>query len=319
VRYVTYVSPATSGRRVGIVDGDEIRGLVDDGQLIDLLGDDGARLAAAADSARRDPYEVVPLATAVLAAPVPTPPSVRDFMAFEAHVTNSMRALGRDVDPDWYELPVFYFTNPAAVHGPCDEVAVSPGSAQFDYELEVAAVVGREGVDLHPEDAEAHIAGYTILCDWSARDVQMREMRQLLGPVKGKDSATSLGPMLVTPDELAPYRRSGAFDLGMRAFVNDRQYSQGTLADLYWTFGQMLAYASRGTRLVPGDVIGCGTVGTGCILELSRLHGSEAYPWLQPGDEVRLEVDQLGEIRARIAPGAPVVSLRPERPAAEAS
>jgi len=167
VRCVTYGSPATSGRRVSIVDGEEIRGLVDDGQLIDLLGDDGARLAAAADSARRDPYEVVPLATAVLAAPVPTPPSVRDFMAFKAHVTNSMRALGRDVDPDWYKLPVFYFTNPAAVHGPYDEVSVSPGSAQFDYELvEVAAVVGREDVDLHPEDAEAHIAGYTILCGW---------------------------------------------------------------------------------------------------------------------------------------------------------
>lgn len=167
MRCVTYGSPATSGRRVSIVDGEEIRGLVDDGQLIDLLGDDGARLAAAADSARRDPYEVVPLATAVLAAPVPTPPSVRDFMAFKAHVTNSMRALGRDVDPDWYKLPVFYFTNPAAVHGPYDEVSVSPGSAQFDYELvEVAAVVGREDVDLHPEDAEAHIAGYTILCGW---------------------------------------------------------------------------------------------------------------------------------------------------------
>ena len=160
MRCVTYGSPATSGRRVSIVDGDEIRGLVDDGQLIDLLGDDGARLAAAANSARRDPYEVVPLATAVLTAPVPTPPSVRDFMAFEAHVTNSMRALGRDVDPDWGR-------------GPGQQ---APGRRR-------PASGRRRGAHRRLHDPVR----------LEARDVQMREMRQLLGPVKGKDSATSLG------------------------------------------------------------------------------------------------------------------------------
>ena len=127
-------------------------------------------------------------------------------------------------------------------------------------------------------------------------------MEQRLGPAKGKDSATSLGPVLVTPDELAPYRKGNGFDLAMTATVNGRPYSEGNLADIYWSFGQMISYASRGTRVVPGDIIGSGTVGTGCILELSGLHGSDRYPWLQPGDEVRLEVAHLGAISARILP-----------------
>jgi 2-keto-4-pentenoate hydratase/2-oxohepta-3-ene-1,7-dioic acid hydratase in catechol pathway len=225
-------------------------------------------------------------------------------------VANSRRRLGQDVDPDWYELPVFYFTNPAAVCGPHDDVAVSPGSSQFDYELEIAAVVGRPGTNLSPEEAESHIAGYTVLCDWSGRDLQMREMRQLLGPAKGKDSATSLGPVLVTPDELESRRQGRAYDLEMTASVNEVPYSRGNLAELYWSFGQMLAYASRGTRVETGDVLGSGTVGTGCILELSGLQGGGQYPWLRPGDEVRLEVEQLGAITATITEAAPVVPLR---------
>jgi 2-keto-4-pentenoate hydratase/2-oxohepta-3-ene-1,7-dioic acid hydratase in catechol pathway len=182
-------------------------------------------------------------------------------------------------------------------------VAVPPGCTWFDYELEVAAVVGRGGSDLHPEEAEAHIAGYTILCDWSARDLQAREMRQRLGPAKGKDSATSLGPWLVTPDELADRRRGNGFDLRMTATVNGRVYSDGNWSTVYWSFGQLLAYASRGTTLRPGDVFGSGTVGRGCILELSGLHGEEEYPWLRPGDEVTLAVERLGELHARIGPG----------------
>ncbi|HET8661149.1 MAG TPA: fumarylacetoacetate hydrolase family protein, partial [Micromonosporaceae bacterium] len=158
--------------------------------------------------------------------------------------------------------------------------------------------------------AEAHIAGYTIFCDWSARDVQTREMRQLLGPAKGKDTATSIGPFLVTPDELEPYRAGNGYALRMQASVNGKTYSDGTWADLHWSFGQMLAYASRGTTLRTGDVIGSGTVGTGCILELSQVHGGDAYPWLQPGDVVRVEVEQLGSIESRIVAGSDVIPLR---------
>ena len=204
---------------------------------------------------------------------------------------------------------MFYFTNPSAVCGPHDDVAISPGSSQFDYELEIAAVVGRPGSNLSPGQADSHIAGYTVMCDWSARDLQMREMRQLLGPAKGKDSATSLGPALLTADELEPRRRGRAYDLEMTASVNGVPYSRGNLADLHWSFGQMLAYASRGTRVQVGDVLGSGTVGSGCILELSGLHGTEQYPWLGPGDEVRLEVEQLGAIVARITEAAAVVPL----------
>lgn len=310
MRWATYLSPTDGAEHPGIVAGGALHGLRGSARLIDLLGDRGQRLAEAAERALADPLDVVAETDAVLRAPVPSPPSIRDFMAFEEHVVTSMQAIGQQLDPAWYEIPVFYFTNPAAVHGPCDDVHISPGSTMFDYELEVAAVVGAAGSDLDPADAETHIAGYTILCDWSARDLQMREMRLGLGPAKGKDSATTLGPYLVTPDEL------GDLDLAMTASVNGVPYSSGRLADLYWTFGQLLAYASRGTRLVPGDVIGSGTVGTGCILELSRVHGADRYPYLAAGDRVRLQVDGLGAIDSRIhgAPGRSGGSARPGGP-----
>jgi 2-keto-4-pentenoate hydratase/2-oxohepta-3-ene-1,7-dioic acid hydratase in catechol pathway len=294
--------------RPAIVVGDQLHLLVGDAQLIDLLGvADG--LVEAADQALRAPAEVVALAGARLLAPIPTPPSIRDFMAFEEHVVTSSVALGQQVNPDWYEIPVFYFTNPAAVHSATADVRISPGSNAFDYELEIAAVIGTGGSDLDPATAAEHIAGYMLLCDWSARDLQGREMKQMLGPAKGKDSATSFGPFLVTPEELAGHRSGSAYDISMRAYRNGELYSSGNLADLYWSFGQMLAYASRGTRLVPGDVIGSGTVGTGCILELSRVHGLEKYPYLEAGDTVRLEADELGAIEATMLPGAEPIPL----------
>jgi fumarylacetoacetate (FAA) hydrolase len=204
------------------------------------------------------------------------------------------------MEPDWYELPVFYFSNPYATVGPAAAVGAPPGSKELDYELEVAAVIGRGGRDLTAEQAEAHIAGYCLMNDWSARDLQRREMKLSLGPAKGKDFATTLGPYLVTPDELEPLRAGKAFDLAMTATVNGREYSRASLADIHWSFGELIAYASRGTRVEPGDVIGSGTCGTGCILELSLVHGSDAYPWLQPGDLVELTVDRLGSLATRI-------------------
>jgi 2-keto-4-pentenoate hydratase/2-oxohepta-3-ene-1,7-dioic acid hydratase in catechol pathway len=297
--------------RVGLVLNERIHALRPGDRLIDLLGDDGERLASAGDLATNDPFEVYDLDAATLLAPVPNPPSVRDFYAFEQHAKTARKGRGLEMDPDWYELPVFYFTNPAAVVGSGAEVAIPPGSSELDYELEVAAVVGMGGSDLDPEAAERHIAGFCVMNDWSARDLQRREMKLSLGPAKGKDFATTLGPFLVTPDELEPCRAGRSFSLAMRAEVNAREYSRGSLADVYWSFGEMLAYASRGTRLVPGDVIGSGTCGTGCILELSLVHGPEEYPWLQPGDEVVAEVEHLGRLVNRVVEGRPLRPLRP--------
>ncbi|WP_031464979.1 fumarylacetoacetate hydrolase family protein [Sciscionella sediminilitoris] len=270
--------------------GETLLGLIEDGRLPEAAERALAEPAVDPDSVR-------------LLAPIPRPPSIRDFMAFENHVVTSFAAIGVEVDPLWYRQPVFYFTNPAAVRGATEPIPVSPGSAAFDYELEIAAVIGREGADLDPRTAIEHVTGYLLFCDWSARDLQGAEMKLNLGPAKGKDSAHSCGPWLLTADEL-----DGA--ASMSASVNGRPYSAGSLADLYWSFGEMIAYASRGTRVLPGDLIVSGTVGTGCILELSRTHGTEAYPWLRPGDRVRLEAQGLGAIEARIEDGAPVVALR---------
>jgi 2-keto-4-pentenoate hydratase/2-oxohepta-3-ene-1,7-dioic acid hydratase in catechol pathway len=311
MRWSTYVSAADGREHVALSKDGALYALRDVSRLVDLLGEGFAdRMADAAERAVRDPFEVVDEATARFRAPVPTPPSIRDFMAFEEHVRTSSRALGQEVNPIWYEIPLFYFTNPAATRGPNDDIPVAPGSQKFDYELEIAAVVGRAGADLDPAHAEARIAGYMVMCDWSARDLQESEMRGLLGPAKGKDTATSFSRYLVTPDELAPYREGNAYGLDMAAQVNGRPYSRGRFSTIYWSFGQLLAYASRGTSLRPGDVIGSGTVGTGCILELSRVHGEQAYPWLKEGDEVRLEVQHVGLIDARITIGPPVIPLR---------
>jgi fumarylacetoacetate (FAA) hydrolase len=219
------------------------------------------------------------LADVELRPPVLHPPSVRDFMAFEAHVANARGLNGREVPAEWYEVPVFYFSNPSAIYGPGEDVPYPEGTAELDYELECAAVIGGEG----------RIGGFTVLNDWSARDVQRVEMRVGLGPAKGKDFATSLGPVVVTPDEFDG--SSGE----MVARVNGEERSRGNLRDLHYSWDTLLAQAGRNTRLLPGDVIGSGTVGTGCILE----HGDGR--WLQRGDLVELEIEGIGVLTNRVA------------------
>jgi 2-keto-4-pentenoate hydratase/2-oxohepta-3-ene-1,7-dioic acid hydratase in catechol pathway len=310
MRWSTYLSPTDGTEHAGLLLDGQIHGLRGHASLIELIGDGGERLAAAREDAVNDPFEVLPSSSVRLLAPIPRPPSIRDFMAFEEHVRNAGRGLAHEVNPVWYEIPLFYFTNPAAVRGPADDIPVAPGSERFDYELEIAAVVGRGGSDLDPRTAEEHIAGFMVMSDWSARDVQQHEMRGNLGPAKGKDTATSFSGFLVTPDELEPYRAGNGYRLEMTASVNGRPYSKGSFADIHWRYGELLAYASRGTTLRPGDIIGSGTVGSGCILELSVVHGTEAYPWLKPGDTVRLEVAELGVIESTIVPGPPVIPLR---------
>ncbi len=210
-----------------------------------------------------------------LTAPIPRPPSIRDFYAFERHVQSARAQRGLEMAPEWYQLPVFYFSNPAAVGGPEEEIFFPPDSSAWDYELEAAAVVGAGGT----------IAGFTIMNDWSARDLQKMEMAVGLGPAKGKDFATSLGPALVTPDELGDLR------LEMLARVNGEERSRGNMGDIHWPWDELAAHAARNTRLLAGDVLGSGTVGTGCILE----HGDGR--WLRPGDVVELEIEGIGVLR----------------------
>jgi 2-keto-4-pentenoate hydratase/2-oxohepta-3-ene-1,7-dioic acid hydratase in catechol pathway len=310
MRWTTYVSPTDGLEHPAVLSDGSWYGLRTANRLIDLLGDDGELLARSGEQALSDPLDVVGAEAAEVRAPLPVPPSVRDFYAFETHVRTYREANGKEMDPDWYELPVFYFQNPAAIRSAREDVPMPPGSVKYDFELEFAAVIGRGGANLTPNEAEQHIAGYLLFCDWSARDLQAREVRHTLGPVKAKDTATSLGPWMVTPDELAPRRSGKSFDLKMSASVNGRPYSSGNADDLYWSFGQMISYASRGTRVQTGDVIASGTVGTGCILELSTVHSEDEYPWLEPGDEVRLEADLLGAITARITPPPPLHPLK---------
>jgi 2-keto-4-pentenoate hydratase/2-oxohepta-3-ene-1,7-dioic acid hydratase in catechol pathway len=310
MRWVTFTENNHDAERTGLLVDGRIHASTPDTTLIGLLGDDGTRLAAQGDELRRDPHQVFELDAVRVCAPIPRPPTVRDFYAFEQHVRTARQRRGLEMDPDWYELPVFYFSNPYAICGPDADVAIPPGCAEMDYELEVAAVVGIGGADLDPEDAQRGIAGYCVMNDWSARDIQRREMKLSMGPVKGKDFATSIGPVFVTPDELEDTRRNKSYDLEMTASVNGVEYSRASLADIFWSFGEMLAYASRGTRVETGDVIGSGTCGTGCILELSMVHGTDRYPWLQPGDVVELSVERLGMLRNRVAAGGPLRPLR---------
>lgn len=237
-----------------------------------------------------------------LGPPLPRPASFRDFYAFESHVRTCRERRGLSMVPEWYQFPVFYFSNPAVMLG-TDEVVPKPKrSEELDYELELACIIGKGGVDIPVEEADSCIAGFCILNDWSARDIQREEVKVGLGPAKGKDFATSIGPYLVTPDELAdvrlPSKEGDRYDLTMVARVNGKEYSRGNFREITFTFAEMIARASADCPLYPGDVIGSGTVGTGCILEL----GANEYGWLQPGDVVELEIERLGVLRNTIGP-----------------
>lgn len=251
------------------------------------------RLTSIADSTHALEADVA-LQKVRLGSPLPHPASFRDFYAFEAHVKTARARRGLKMIPEWYEFPVFYFSNTAAFHGPEASIRRPKATQWLDYELEVACVIGKAGTDIPVERAHEHIAGYCILNDWSARDIQREEVKVGLGPAKGKDFATSMGPWLVTPDELedvrVPGEKGDRYDLTMVARVNGVEYSRGNFRDIHYTFAEMIARASQDCTLYPGDVIGSGTVGTGCILEL----GPEQYGWLAPGDVVELEVERLG-------------------------
>lgn len=248
----------------------------------------------------------------VLLAPI-APPAIRDFSVFEAHIEGMVMGEGRAIPDRWYEGPFCYFSNPHAITGPGDAIAVPPGCERFDLELEVAAVIGRAGRDLTVEEAGAHIAGYTIFNDWSARDLGLGEMRLGLGFCKAKDFANTLGPWIVTPDELEPHRVGDRLDLDMRASVNGVELGDDTLANMAWSWAELVAYASRGAWIRPGDVLGSGTCGSGCLGELWG-RGRSDLAALAPGDEVSLIVEGIGTLTNTIVAGREPVALPPARP-----
>jgi fumarylacetoacetate (FAA) hydrolase len=225
------------------------------------------------------------------------PRSVQDFMVFEEHIKNARAAAGKTVDPYWYEKPAFYFSNPNSIVGPDEVVKTPEGSLALDYELEVACVIGADGQDLDPADPKSLdiMAGFTFMNDWSAGDLQGKEMAVQLGPAKGKDFATSLGPWLATADGF-PGLSIGRPAARIVARVNGEIWSSGQLSDMYFTWGELLAQALANTVLRPGDVLGSGTCGPGCILELRGL-GDRAKHWLRAGDVVEFENEALGLLR----------------------
>jgi 2-keto-4-pentenoate hydratase/2-oxohepta-3-ene-1,7-dioic acid hydratase in catechol pathway len=253
------------------------------------------------------------------------PATIRDFVTFEEHVEGMTASPGgvSHVPDEWYEFPTFYFTNPHSVIATGDTVIFPAASARRDFELEVAAVIGavpgRDGVHLAPEEAGAHIFGYTIMNDWSARDVQAREMAVRLGPAKGKDFATTLGPVLVTADEVADLvDAEGFLQLELEVLVNGATIGTDLLGNMGWPFADLVAYASRDTRVVPGDVLGSGTAGRGCLAELWGRAAEFVPPPLKPGDEVVLRVERLGELRNVVGEPRATAAVLPARPRSRA-
>ncbi len=233
----------------------------------------------------------------VFGPPILRPPSLRDFYAFEQHVATMWHRRGGEVPEAWYRLPIFYFSNVSEIRGPGDSVWAPRGSSELDYELEVAALVDTAIRDLDATRGEEAIGGYLVFNDWSARDLQREETTVRLGPAKGKDFASSIGPWLVTPDELADARSGNGYDLAMTASVNGQELSRGSWATAQFSFGQMIERASADVRLLPGDLLGSGTVGTGCLLEI---RDETLGRYLGPGDSVTLTVERLGTLSSPV-------------------
>lgn len=296
MKWVTYRDG--DDERVGVLSGTDIHALPSGATLLALL--ESGSLHAAGETALRSPTDVVALADVSLAAPIPRPPSIRDTLCFLDHMRNCQEATGggRVLMDTWYRIPAFYFACPATVLGPYDDAPMAPGSVWQDFELEIAAVIGTAGKDLTVEQAEQAIVGYLIFNDWSARDLQTFEGQLRIGQAKGKDSGVTLGPYLVTADELAPFSRDGRLNLEVTALVNDTVVGSGSTGTMDWTFGEVISYISRGVPLRPGDVIGSGTVPTCTLVE--HLTKPSFPGWLRDGDEVRLQVQALGETRQTV-------------------
>lgn len=308
MKWVTFVAPGEKKSQIGWLLPQSQHGHPDTvashsglpKTMLDLVE---SGLAKARELASRPPEKTWKISEVTLLAPIPRPPSMRDGYAFRQHVESARRNRGLPMIEEFDQFPVFYFTNHLAVTGPGDLPVQKLARERLDFELEAAIVIGKKGRNIPAAKADEHIFGYMIMNDWSARALQMEEMKLSLGPAKGKDFATSLGPWLVTRDELAPHAQPGPqgerHALKMRAHVNGKQVSFGNLKDMTWTFAQIIERASYGVELQPGEVIGSGTVGTGCFLELNGSKITDNQ-WLKPGDQVVLEIDGLGRLENTI-------------------
>ena len=291
-------------------------GALEDGKIYDLNAIDsqiadnmleflqgGKEQLQLAGAVIRNESPTMPVKDVELISPVPNPSSVRDAYAFRQHVATARQNRGLEMIPEFDEIPIFYFTNHHAVFGEGDFPVRQRHTEKLDFELECAAVIGKSGRNISIEKADDYTAGFMIMNDLSARVLQMQEMKLNLGPAKGKDFGSSFGPWLVTKDELEPYRRSSPdgdrYDLRMKAFVNNIQVSEDTLANMTWTFAQIIERVSYGVDIFPGDVIGSGTCGTGCFLELNGSKITDNQ-WLNPGDTVSLEIEELGTLINKI-------------------
>ena len=312
MKFVTYLS--NNSQRLGLLIGSEILDLErasaetayplpNDILPMLRLGEPAMKAARKIEEIAKDAHAFRSARIAVdsvkLLAPVPRPTSMRDGYAFRQHVEAARRNRGVEMIPEFDLFPVFYFTNHQAVIGPGPMEVMPEHLNRLDYELEAAIVIGKEGRNIKASEADEYIAGYTIMNDWSARTLQMEEMKLSLGPAKGKDFATAIGPYIITRDELAPHRipseRGERYDLTMTASLNGKELSRGNLKDMSWTFAEIIERASYGVTLYPGDVIGSGTVGTGCLLELN---GSKITNnlWVKVGDTVTCAIEELEEL-----------------------
>ena len=298
MKFATY-SDASGTTGAGVLQDGLLYPIAGAASVLDIIGD-GLQSLLATGRRALDSATPVPLHTVRLEAPL-RPPSMRDSMCFHEHIVNCMGA----VDPLHKKFPAFYLSNTAAVRGPAETAPISPGCKQFDYELEVAAVIGRPGSNIRPQDALDHIVGYTMYIDWSARDLQMEEMQGRLGPAKGKDGATTLGPVLVSADELEPLRKGKGFDVNMRVAIDGVPISTGNWSTIDWGADDVVAYTSRGTHLQTGDVLGFGTVGKGCLFEQRALDPDRFRGWLREGEVVTFEVDLIGRMDITVAPPLP--------------
>ena len=269
----------------------DVRALLETGH--DAIARVGDALAGGAAAPK------VALADVRLRAPILQPPTVRDCIVYEEHATSQGT---RAIDPVWYRMPVFYFSNPLVIYGPDEDVPYPAASEQLDYELEIGCIIGKSGRNVPASAAMEYIAGFCIFNDWSARDLQFDEMTFGLGPAKGKDSASSIGPWVVTTDELLPQIKDGRLDLQCRVRVNgDDWLRDGETVDAYYSWGEIIERAAKDSRIAPGDVIGSGTVGGGSVREAIR-KGYEAARWLEPGDRVELEVSGIGTLGNTLGP-----------------
>ena len=315
MKLATFAAPDLIGPRVGLVEDGRVHAFAEGLTMRDVIeaGLDAAHRLAEQALRQEEPR---PVEEVRLEAPL-RPASVRDFVAFEEHVEGVRRSVdgSAGVPEAWYDAPTFYFTNPHTIVAPYDDVAFPAACSARDFELEVAVVVGAPGTSLTVEEAADHVFGYTVMNDWSARDLQAREMQVRLGPAKGKDFATTLGPWIVTADELDERRDPDGFlGLWCTAEVNGVEVGRDLLANAGWTFEAMIAHASRDSRVEPGDVLGSGTVGNGgCLAELWGRRGAQDPPPLQAGDVVTLTVEGIGSITNRVVIAEPAPAVTPVR------